>query len=91
MERSILGPQARINSFARVDESILLAGVDIGRHAKVRRAIIDNGVSIPEGVEVGYDLELDRSRGFTVTENGVTIIAQSDGAEHFLEIKQESA
>jgi len=91
VERSIVGPRARINSFARVDDSILFAGVDVGRHAKVRRAIIDNGVSIPAGVEVGYDVELDRSRGFIITENGVTIIAQSDGAEHFLEMKKRSA
>ena len=84
VRRSILGPRARINSYARVDESILFEGVDIGRHAKIRRAIVDKGVSIPSGFEVGYDHELDRRRGFTVTDNGITIIAKTDGIEHLL-------
>jgi glucose-1-phosphate adenylyltransferase len=47
--------------------------VDIGRHAKVRRAIIDKGVTIPDGAEIGYDLEKDGQR-FTVTPNGVVVI-----------------
>ena len=51
---------------------------------RVRRAIIDKGVCIPAGFEVGYDHEQDRRRGFTVTDNGVTVIAKTDGIEHFL-------
>ena len=89
VRRSILGTKTRINSFAEVDQSILFNGVDVGRHAKVRRAIIDKGVSIPAGVQIGYDPDRDRSRGFTVTENGVTVIAQSDGAEHFLRTEKK--
>ena len=73
-----------MNSYAKVDESILFDGVDIGRHARVRRAIIDKGVCIPPGFDVGYDHDQDRRRGFTVTENGVTVIAKTDGIEHFL-------
>ena len=65
-----MGPDSRINSYAQVEDSILFEGVDVGRHAKIRRAIIDKGVHIPAGIEIGYDRELDRSRGFTVTENG---------------------
>ena len=49
VERSILGPTCRINSYAQVEDSILFDGVDVGRHAKVRRAIIDKGVHIPAG------------------------------------------
>jgi glucose-1-phosphate adenylyltransferase len=82
VRRSILGPRTRVNSYAKVDESILFEGVDIGRHARVRRAIIDKGVSIPPGFDVGYDHEQDRQRGFTVTDNGVTVIAKTDGMEH---------
>ena len=81
--RSILGPLTRVNSYAYVEQSILFAGVDIGRRAKVRRAIIDKGVHIPAGIEIGYDPDVDRARGFNVTENGVTVIAKADGAEHF--------
>jgi len=77
VRRSILGPRTRVNSFAEVDQSILFSRVDIGRRAKVRRAIIDKGVSIPAGVHVGFDRELDVARGFTVTENGLTVITQS--------------
>ena len=83
VERSILGFDTRVNSYARVEDSLLFDAVDIGRHAKVRRAIIDKEVRIPAGVEIGYDHELDRSRGFTVTESNVTIIAKTDGVEHF--------
>jgi glucose-1-phosphate adenylyltransferase len=82
VRRSILGPQTRVNSFAKVDESILFEGVDVGRHARIRRATIDKGVNIPAGFEVGYDHDQDRRRGFTVTENGVTVIAKTDGVEH---------
>ncbi|MHC4398181.1 MAG: glucose-1-phosphate adenylyltransferase [Planctomycetota bacterium] len=91
VRRSILGPQTRINSFAEVDGSILYADVNVGRRAKVRRAIIENGVSIPAGVEIGYDRQLDRARGFIVTDLGVTVIAQSDGADYFAESEKKIA
>ena len=81
VERSILSPEVRVNSYALVQDSILFQGVDIGRHAKVRRAIIDKGVSIPSGVEIGYDLEEDRSRGFTVSPGGIVVIAKADGVD----------
>jgi glucose-1-phosphate adenylyltransferase len=50
-----------------------MEGVHIGRHCKVRKAIIDKGVRIPEGTTIGYDEDSDRSR-FTVTSNGVVIV-----------------
>ncbi len=81
VQRSILGPRTRINSYAEVYDSILFGEVNVGRYARIRRAIIDKGVSIPPGMQIGFDLELDRKRGFTVTEQGVTVITQSDGAE----------
>lgn len=82
VEHSILGADTRVNSYASVEDSILFEGVDIGRHAKVRRAIIDKGVHIPPGFEIGYDHDVDRQRGFTVTENGITVIAKGDGVEN---------
>ncbi|MDH3718242.1 MAG: glucose-1-phosphate adenylyltransferase, partial [Planctomycetota bacterium] len=57
--------------------------VDIGRRARIRRAIIDKGVQIPAGTVIGFDPEHDRARGFTVSEGGVTVIAQLDSVEHF--------
>ncbi len=84
VHRSVIGPRSRVNSFARVEDSILFEGVDIGRHARVRRAIIDKGVCIPPGAEIGYDHDQDRARGFTITDSGVTVIAKADGVGHFL-------
>jgi len=76
VSRSILSNDVRVNSWATVDDSILFEGVTIGRHAKIRRAIIDKGVKIAEGMHVGYDLEADRARGFTVTDSGIVVIAK---------------
>lgn len=73
INRCVLHPRVRINSFADVDESILMDGVDVGRHSRIKRAIIDKGVKIPPGSTIGYDLELDRQR-FTVTESGIVVV-----------------
>ncbi|MGQ0633176.1 MAG: glucose-1-phosphate adenylyltransferase [Planctomycetaceae bacterium] len=81
VRRSVLSPNVRVNSWASVEESILFDGVDIGRHARIRRAIIDKGVRIPEGMQIGYDLEADRARGLTVTESGVVVIGKTDAFE----------
>jgi len=80
--RSILGTRVRVNSYAQVEDSILFDGVDIGRRARVRRAIIDKGVRIPPGVQIGCDPEEDRARNFTISDNGIVIIAKADGVEY---------
>jgi glucose-1-phosphate adenylyltransferase len=79
--RTIVGPQARVNSYAEVEDSILFSRVNIGRRAKIRRAIIDKGVHIPEGFRVGYDEEEDLARGFTVSDGGVVVIAKAESIE----------
>jgi glucose-1-phosphate adenylyltransferase len=66
----------RVNSFAWVEESILFEGVDIGRHARVRRAIIDKGVQVPPGMSIGFNAEEDAARGLTVSPQGVTVVAK---------------
>lgn len=76
--RSILGSQVRINSYAQVEDSILFDRVNVGRHAKIRRAIIDKDVNIPAGCEIGYDIEHDRQRGFTISDGGIVVIGKSD-------------
>ncbi len=73
VQSSILSPNVRINSFSEVSDSIIMEGVDVGRHAKVRRAIVDKYVRIPQGMEVGFDLKKDRER-FNVTESGIVAI-----------------
>src|ERR1019366_6210630 len=79
--RSILSPNVRINSFARVEDSILFSGVDVGRGARIRRAIIDKDVKIPRDSIIGYDIEHDRRRGFTITEQGIVVIAKGESPE----------
>jgi glucose-1-phosphate adenylyltransferase len=88
VEHSVVGCNVRVNSYARVEDSILFDGVDVGRHAKVRRAIIDKGVRIPAGAEIGFDHELDRARGFVVTDYGITVIAKTDGAGHYFDERE---
>jgi glucose-1-phosphate adenylyltransferase len=73
VERSILSPRVRVNSFAEVTDSLLLEGVSVGRRAKVRRAIVDKWVRIPEGSRIGYNLDQDRKR-FKVTDSGIVVI-----------------
>ena len=81
----ILGHACRVNSYAVVEDSILLDGVDVGRYAKIRRAIIDKGVAIPQGVKIGYDPEEDRRRGFVVSDTGIVVIAKTAGSEQLFE------
>ena len=84
VRRSILSPNVRVNSFAVVNDSILFTGVDVGRHCRIRRAIIDKDTKIPPGTTIGYDLEADRRRGFTITEQGIVVIAKAELPESFL-------
>ena len=51
--RSIVSPGVRINSFALIEDAILFDGVEVGRRARIRRAIIDKDVRIPAGFEIG--------------------------------------
>ncbi|MGA2962512.1 MAG: glucose-1-phosphate adenylyltransferase [Candidatus Korobacteraceae bacterium] len=72
---SVLSPNVRVNSYAEVESSIVFSHVDIGRHCRIRRAIIDRDVHIPEGTVIGYDTESDRQKYF-VTESGITVVTR---------------
>ncbi|HYQ81930.1 MAG TPA: glucose-1-phosphate adenylyltransferase [Anaeromyxobacteraceae bacterium] len=73
VHHSILSPRVRINSYSAVEDSILFEDVNVGRHCRIRRAIIDKHVDVPPGTQIGYDLEEDRRR-FHVTESGIVVI-----------------
>ena len=73
VKRSILSPRVLVHSYAEIEDSILFEGVDVGRHAKIRRTIIDKEVQIPQGMEIGYDLDEDAKR-FTVTPSGIVAV-----------------
>ena len=75
VQRSILSPNVRINSYSEVYDSILMEGVNVARSAKIKKAIIDKDVNIPQGAVIGYDLEEDKKR-FYVTESGIVVVAK---------------
>ncbi|MQA79386.1 MAG: glucose-1-phosphate adenylyltransferase [Streptosporangiales bacterium] len=76
VERSVVSPLVRVNSWAEVSESVLMEGVQIGRHAVIRRAILDKNVVVPEGVRIGVDRAEDEARGFTVSAGGVVVLGK---------------
>jgi len=71
----VFSPDVRVNSYAEVDSSIVFSHVNIGRHCRIRKAIIDRDVHIPEGTVIGYDHEADRQRYF-VTDTGITVVTR---------------
>ena len=73
VRRSVLSPGAHLHSYAEVEDSVLMQGVDVGRNAVVRRAIVDKNVRIAEGAQVGVDPVADRER-FTISAGGVVVI-----------------
>jgi glucose-1-phosphate adenylyltransferase len=75
IRRSLLFTNVRVNSFSNLEEAVLLPRVTIGRNASLRRVVIDSDITIPEGLVVGEDPELDAKR-FRRTENGVVLITK---------------
>jgi len=73
--RSVLCPGVRVNSYCEVEFSILMPNAEIGRWSRLRRAIVGTGVRVPESSAIGFDLEADRAKGYTVTEGGVVVVA----------------
>jgi len=73
VQNSVLSPNVRVNSYSEVLDSILMENVDIGRHCRIRRAIIDKDVKIPPGAEIGYDLDEDKKL-YHVTPSGIVVI-----------------
>jgi len=76
ISNSVLSPRCHIHSFATITDSVLLDGVDVGRHAIVQRAILDKNVRVPEGVTIGVNPDDDIARGFTVSESGIVVLGK---------------
>ena len=76
VRRSIMGPYSRVHSHSLIEDSILFANVEIGCNARVKKAIIDENVIIPDNMEIGYDHEADRRNGHTITESGIVVVTQ---------------
>jgi glucose-1-phosphate adenylyltransferase len=77
VSRSIVGYDVRVNSYAEVEDSIIFNHVNVGRHCRIRRAIIDRHVELPEGTVIGHDLEADRAR-YSVSDNGVVVVVRPE-------------
>jgi len=75
VRNSILSPDVRVNSYSEVDSSILFSHVNVGRHCRIRKAILDRDVHVPEGTTIGYDTQADRQRYF-VTDSGITVVTR---------------
>jgi len=76
VRKSILGRGVRVHAGAEVEGCVIMDDCDIGRRAKLRRAILDKNIGIPEDTTIGYDLEADRARGWHVTESGIVVIGR---------------
>jgi glucose-1-phosphate adenylyltransferase len=74
---SVLCPNVRVHSYGLIEQSLLMPGCRVGRHARIRRAIIDRDVLIPRGAVIGHNPEEDRKR-HTVTEMGVVVVTEDD-------------
>lgn len=81
IDRTILSPSVRINSYSRVSESILFDNVDIGRYSRIHRAIIEKGVRIPPHTVIGEDPVEDKKR-FHVSDSGVVVVTRDDFENH---------
>ncbi len=75
VKNSVLSHDVRVNSYSEVESSIIFSHVNIGRHCRIRNAIVDRDVHIPEGAIIGFDPELD-SKNFLVTETGITVVTR---------------
>jgi glucose-1-phosphate adenylyltransferase len=74
LQRSVLSPGVRVNSYSAIDDSILLSNAEIGRHCHLKRTIVCPNAKVLEGTRVGFDPEEDKARGYTVTDSGITVI-----------------
>jgi glucose-1-phosphate adenylyltransferase len=75
VRNSVLGRSVRVHAGALVEDCVIMDNCDIGRRAKIRGAILDKNVKIPEDALIGYDIEADRAAGHYITPSGLVVIA----------------
>jgi glucose-1-phosphate adenylyltransferase len=81
VRNAVLSPGVRVNSWSRVERSVVLDNTIVGRHAVVENAILDKNVEVPEGAVIGVDKEHDKARGFVVSEGGITVVGKGQLVE----------
>lgn len=77
VRHSVLARRSRVHSYSLIENSVLFDDVTIDRYCQIRNTIIDKNVEVPEGTQIGYNLDDDRARGFTVTDTGVVVVPKS--------------
>jgi len=77
VSNSVLSFDVRVNSYSEVDGCIIFPHVDVGRHSRLRRAIIDRNIHLPEGTVIGYDLEEDRKK-YHVSDTGIVVVVPEE-------------
>lgn len=73
MRRSLLFSNVKVHSYSRIEDAVVLPDVEIGRHCRIRRAVLDRACVVPEGTVIGEDREKDMER-YYVTEGGVVLV-----------------
>jgi glucose-1-phosphate adenylyltransferase len=76
IRKSLLFSKVCVREYSLIEESIILPGVTIGQHCKIKHAIIDRSSVIPDGLRIGYDVQEDRNNGFRITEKGVVLVTR---------------
>ncbi len=71
--QSVIFSNVHVHSYSMIQDSVIMPNVEISRHVKLNRVVVDTDTRIPEGVEIGFDVELDRKR-FYVSEKGITLV-----------------
>lgn len=79
---SVLSPGVRVNSYCEIEASILLSNAHIGRYSRIRRAIVDADVHVPESTVIGFDADEDRANGHHVTDSGIVVVSSPKAQAH---------
>jgi glucose-1-phosphate adenylyltransferase len=76
IEHSVLSPNVSVDQYSTIKNSILLDNIRVGKECRIQNAIIDKGIIVPDGTEIGYNLKRD-SKKFTVTDSGIVVIPKN--------------
>ncbi len=76
VDRSLLFSEVFVHSYSEIVGTVILPKVTIGRHCKIKNAIIDRGCSVPDNMVIGYDVEQDKANGFRVSEKGIVLVTR---------------
>jgi glucose-1-phosphate adenylyltransferase len=76
INHSLLFSDVHVHSYSKVDDSVILPRVNIGRHVQIRRAIIDSDCNIPDGMSIGINKKHDIARGFRLSKGGVVLVSK---------------